>query len=252
MNRRIINLILVVSLVFAIFTGCSGGKEKEPADANTSTQTTGTQETETSGNGEWEPATISVYTWLSSESACGAKTKNDIKCFQELEKRTNTKVEWSIMSDTNSFDLMMSSGETTDVIWYLWSTARQIKYADAGLIMDIYPLVKEHAPNIMKLMESNPRFKQQVVTPEGKMYLIPYVTEDPILTRDEGGGIRRDWLNKLGLSIPETTDELYNALKQSREKDVNENGQNDEIITGYPSQIYKLIYGSDRFCRTPG
>lgn len=242
MSRKFIATLLALMMVFAVLTGCSSESKKEQNEEPKTVETTSTAG---SGDGtqEWEPATISVFTWLSAEEAWGAKTKGDIKCFQELEKRTNTKVEWSILSDTNSFDLMMSSGETTDVIWYAWTPARQLQYAKAGLIQDIYQIVKEHAPNVMKMLEANPKLKKQLVTPDGKMYLIPWVTEDPILTRGEGFAIRQDWLEKLGLAAPETADDLYNVLKQFRENDANGNGQKDEIITGYPSQLYKIMYG---------
>ena len=43
---------------------------------------------------------------------------------------------------------------------------------------------------------------------------------------DEG---RQDWLDKLGLPIPETTDDLYNTLKAFKTQDPNGNGLNDEI-----------------------
>lgn len=122
-------------------------------------------------------------------------------------------------------------------------TARQVKYAQAGMLLDVYPLVKEHAPNVMKMLESNPVLKKQLVTPDGKMYLIPWVTEDTILTRGEGFAIRQDWLTRLGLKTPETTDELYDVFKQFREKDANGNEKPDEMVTGYPSQLYKIMYG---------
>lgn len=248
MCKRIITVFLAVAMVVTLLTSC--GSEQQENNATTAAATAqATQAASTAAPADlndpstWEPATISAYTWLSVEESWGAKSKGDIKCFQELEKRTNTKIDWSIMSDTNSFDLMMSSGDTTDIIWYSWAPWRQVKYANAGLIMDIYPIVKENAPNIMKMLESNEKMKKQLVTPDGKMYLIPWVTEDTILNRGEGFAIRQDWLDKLQLSAPETVDDLYNVLKQFRDKDANGNSKPDEIITGYPSQLYKIMYG---------
>lgn len=42
--------------------------------------------------------------------------------------------------------------------------------------------------------------------------------------------IRQDWLDKLGLDMPETLDEFYDAMVAFRENDVNGNGLNDERI----------------------
>lgn len=42
--------------------------------------------------------------------------------------------------------------------------------------------------------------------------------------------IRKDWVDKLGLSMPETTDELFEVLKAFREQDANGNGEADEVV----------------------
>lgn len=41
--------------------------------------------------------------------------------------------------------------------------------------------------------------------------------------------INKTWLDKLGLKVPETIDELYNVLKAFKEQDPNGNGKQDEI-----------------------
>ncbi len=43
--------------------------------------------------------------------------------------------------------------------------------------------------------------------------------------------IRKDWLDKVGLDMPSNIDELYEALLAFQEKDVNGNGQKDEVVT---------------------
>lgn len=46
-----------------------------------------------------------------------------------------------------------------------------------------------------------------------------------------GAMIRYDWLQKLGLEVPTTTDELYEALVAFQENDMNGNGEKDEVAT---------------------
>jgi putative aldouronate transport system substrate-binding protein len=51
-----------------------------------------------------------------------------------------------------------------------------------------------------------------------------------------GVSIRKDWLDNLGLSTPETIDDLYNVLKAFKEQDPDKNGQDDTfgmIVTNY-------------------
>lgn len=46
-----------------------------------------------------------------------------------------------------------------------------------------------------------------------------------------GAMIRQDWLTKLGLEMPETTQELYQALAEFQKQDANGNGQADEVVS---------------------
>jgi hypothetical protein len=60
------------------------------------------------------------------------------------------------------------------------------------------------------------------------------------------GMIRQDWLDKVGLPLPKTLDEFYNALLAFQEKDVNGNGLKDEVAlipdgtSGLVSQFWGL------------
>ena len=47
------------------------------------------------------------------------------------------------------------------------------------------------------------------------------------IVRNEGVLIRKDWLDKLGLKVPKTTDEFFNVMKAFTEKDPDGNGKND-------------------------
>lgn len=43
--------------------------------------------------------------------------------------------------------------------------------------------------------------------------------------------IRKDWVDKLGLEMPTTTDELFDVLKAFQDQDVNGNGERDEVAS---------------------
>ena len=61
---------------------------------------------------------------------------------------------------------------------------------------------------------------------------------DPGTRAYRGFMIREDWLQKVGLEIPKTTDELYNVLKTWQEKDVNGDGKKNEYYTGRGSSDF--------------
>jgi putative aldouronate transport system substrate-binding protein len=72
----------------------------------------------------------------------------------------------------------------------------------------------------------------QDVTYKGKRYLIPTPIsslQNPLVTY-----IRKDWLEKLKLPMPKTTDELMNVMKAFTEQDPDGNGKKDTY--GFASQ----------------
>ncbi|MBO4976487.1 MAG: extracellular solute-binding protein [Lachnospiraceae bacterium] len=71
----------------------------------------------------------------------------------------------------------------------------------------------------------------------------------------KGAMIRKDWLDKLNIEMPETTDELYDALLAFQEKDANGNGAKDELTRASLSSFYNGIaqmfgLGTDLVCFT--
>ena len=75
-------------------------------------------------------------------------------------------------------------------------------------------------------------------TGEGRIYMIPNVLTYPLCS----GMIRQDWLDELGLSMPETQDELVEVLKAFRDQDPNGNGIADEIPTGGRAEARWMTY----------
>ncbi|NLC68519.1 MAG: hypothetical protein GX754_06990 [Clostridiaceae bacterium] len=234
-TKRIFSWLLVIVLCLAVLSACSSGKKE--TDGTTAATGTGKP-----SEVEWEPATFSIWTWPGSIELWGAKDFNDVSCFQEAEKITNTKIEWVMQSDNATFDLIMASGDIPDGVYYAWSPVRQGQYAADVLIVDIMPYIKSSAPNLLQLIESDPLVKKQLVHEDGTAYLVPWLTTDLSLLAGEGFAIRKDWLDKFNLSVPKTPDELLNALMTFREQDANGNGKKDELVTGYPSQFNKSAF----------
>lgn len=72
---------------------------------------------------------------------------------------------------------------------------------------------------------------------EGKLYGIPFQKD---LARN-GVVLRKDWLDKVGLAVPKTTEDLMEVAKAFTEKDPDGNGKND--TTGFMDRS-DLIYGA--------
>lgn len=84
--------------------------------------------------------------------------------------------------------------------------------------MDLGKLLDENGPNLKKFLG------QEVLNYgifSGKQYTVP--AKRP-LQYAHTSYIRKDWLDKLGMPIPKTTDEFYNTMKAFKEKDPGQTG----------------------------
>lgn len=151
------------------------------------------------------------------------------KVWQVLAEKTNISFK-SVISQSNSneteaYNLMLSSGNLADVIGYVSTADLESLGRDGGLIA-LNDLIDQYAPNIKKMMEDDPKFKQYATSTDGNIYFIP---KNQALKAAEYWWIRKDWLDKLGLEVPTTVDELYEVLYAFRNNDPNGNGLKDEI-----------------------
>ncbi|NJD01198.1 MAG: extracellular solute-binding protein [Ruminiclostridium sp.] len=98
------------------------------------------------------------------------------------------------------------------------------RYAD-GLIKSLSPYIDEYGP----------LFKDETVMP--KDFLASATIDNNIVGMPYGQAlgskyvitVRKDWLNKLGLSEPATIEEYQAFLEKVKETDLNGNGQMDEV-----------------------
>ena len=154
---------------------------------------------------------------------------NNWKVWKELENRTNIKfnsvISQSNSNETEAFNLMLSSGNLADVIGYVNAADLENLGRDGGLL-PLNDLIDEYAPHIKAMLDSDPRFKAYATSMDGNIYFIP---KNQALKGAEYWWIRTDWLDKLGLEIPTTVDELHDVLYAFRNEDPNGNGKKDEI-----------------------
>jgi putative aldouronate transport system substrate-binding protein len=187
------------------------------------------------------PITIRVL----SESRADLTPSNSIKTHAELEKRTNVHIEWEILpvdaaSRNTKFNVVIASGDLPDVIQPSGIGALVVnRYGQQGLFLALNDLITQYGPHI-KAAYDNPLPGEiipydinvwgEITAQDGKIYNLPLISSSNAI--GAVWGIRTDWLDKLGLSVPTTAEELYVVLKAFKEKDPNGNGQADEIPWG--------------------
>ncbi|MBI4926470.1 MAG: extracellular solute-binding protein [Anaerolineae bacterium] len=148
-------------------------------------------------------------------------------------------------------NLVLASGELPDVIInFNLPLDQQQVLADQGLIVPVDDLIEKYGDEYKKVLTDLPQIKEVSALSDGKMYAMVDINECYHCSLSQKAWIYKPWLDKLGLSVPTTTDELYTVLKAFKEQDPNGNGIADEIpwsasVTGdWHGNIDKFIMNS--------
>lgn len=240
MQKRLTALILVIGMIVTVFAGCGSNGTSNNTAASTaavsSTEKTAASSdnaSTTAGTEKKEPVTLKIW------RPANVVDPNTDPIMQEVGKILNVKVEivtapWD--QEVNTLNLKMSSKEDIDII-QAESGSQWVKWAQDGLMNDIDELLKgqESAFPYIKSITSAESFQGLKVNK--KTYYIPGAHHG----QDWGLFIRKDWLDKVGLPEPKTTEDLYNVLKAFRDKDPD--GSNKKDTIGYQASMA----GADNF-----
>ncbi len=103
--------------------------------------------------------------------------------------------------------------------------------------MPVEDLIDQYMPNLQKVLETRPEYRDFITAPDGHIYSFPWIEElgngiDRIQVIGGLPWINVEWLDNLGLDMPTTTDELKEVLMAFKTQDPNGNGEADEIPMG--------------------
>lgn len=181
-----------------------------------------------------EDITLKYFMPLNPKVTKTCKDYNEVLYYQEMEKRTGIKIDFihpAMGNEAEQLNLTISSGDLPDITWQGWTgyAGGYTKAIKDGIAIDVRESVEKWAPNIMKIYEQWPIVRTDCSTDNGEIVIFPIIYVDMAQTTQSGFFMRKDWLDKLGLSAPETIDDWYNVLTAFKTKDPNGNGQTDEI-----------------------
>ncbi|MEN0083673.1 MAG: ABC transporter substrate-binding protein [Leifsonia sp.] len=158
---------------------------------------------------------------------------------KEVEKKFNIKFSWQTTTQDSSVapekrQILMASGDYPDAFLLIpWvDQFNQVdveKLAKQGVALPLNDLIKQYAPDIQKVLDSNADYKAMVTSPDGKIYGLPQLAETLHIQYPSKLWINTDWLKKLGLQMPKTTADMTKVLEAFKNDDPNGNGQKDEI-----------------------
>lgn len=133
---------------------------------------------------------------------------------KKLEELTNTKIKFKVLQDpfSKSMDVMFASGDLPNVIatggGFGSSNGIALQQAlQAGMFMPLNDLIDKYGPELKKFI---PKEAWERETYNGKIYGIPqFIT----VAERSSTYIRMDLLEKTGLPVPKTVDEMVNVLR---------------------------------------
>jgi putative aldouronate transport system substrate-binding protein len=171
-----------------------------------------------------DPVTLKIELFDRGNTPPGAPPITEsyfVKYMQEkFGDPNNIKLEFVTVPRTEEvpkLNVLMAANEAPDMIFTYSDPAVQ-NWVKQGGVTELGDLINQHGPNLKKYL-GDKLLSYGVIN--GKQYSIPskriiIATHTPI--------IRKDWLDKLGMQPPKTTDEFYAVLKAFKEKDPGNTG----------------------------
>lgn len=158
----------------------------------------------------------------------------------KAEEDTNIKIKWMEIPSTGwqeKINIMFASGELPDAIATGISASSIVK--NLPQLVPVGDYIDKYAPSVAQVYNKYPEIQVMLKQEDDKIY--SFMTNTHSSRNDTTSGvlfINKEWLDNLGLEVPNTVEEYYEVLKAFKEKDPNANGIQDEIPLSFCQQFY--------------
>lgn len=178
-----------------------------------------------------EPATLRVFV-AGNPSVEDFATNAFTAWFEE---QTGVSVEFNIAAGdaadvAQALNLMLASGSYPDVILSGGVNTSQLAlYGSQGIFLPLNDLIDSVGVETQRIFEVYPEAREVATAPDGNIYGLPEVNVCYHCSLAAKMWIYQPWLDKLGLTMPTTTEEFRAVLQAFKTGDPNGNGRADEI-----------------------
>lgn len=244
-RNKVLSLLLAI-LLFVTITACSTPTEGTPTPTDkTGEGQTAEEPKEPSEQSPSEPVTITAA--IPDKVNVEDYNTNDVTIW--LEEELNIDLEFTVYESTDynsKINLMVSGGDALeDIIFGGFPDTMVYEWARNEALQPITKYFDDESLAIY-LNDAMARvgydFRGAITLPDGEIYYIPKLNQSYGNEYAAKAWIYEPWLEELGVSVPKTTDDFYNLLKQVAESDMNENGIADEVgLAGY-NGIYSMWF----------
>ncbi len=233
MFKKVLCLLLVLFIVPSLIAGCGSASDTPEATTAASVSTDATVPAST----EKAPITITVPSFPK-----GAKPGSFMEKWLDDKFNVNLNV---VALPSNGDDrktqinLIMSDQKLMpDIIYFTDDNAKEFEqWKASGLLVDMYPLIAQYGQNIVQYYKKIDNDASALFSTfeDGKMYrLITDVSEPGSTTTI----VRKDWMDKFGMTEIKTLDQYVDYLRKSVNNDPDGNGVKDTVgVSGFKEDM---------------
>lgn len=232
MKKRNTIFLLIISMLLILAACSSDDKSDNSADGNST---------------DSDVVKISVFSQQNSTLDLETNWFSN-----HVEEKFNVDFEWQTTTwdptaAAEARSIAMASGDYPDMFLLIpwvdqFSQAELVNYGKQGALIPLNDLIKEHAPNIQKVLDEHEYYAAMATAPDGNIYGLPQLNECFHCMWNTKMWMNKTWLDTLGLDIPTTHEELEVVLEAFKNEDPNGNGKQDELPV---SGAAGLIDGGD-------
>lgn len=223
--RRALWLWVVVALMAVAAAACSpsgtADREGDAAGTGSTTSAPSTASGEPAAKGE-----ISVSIYDRGNVPAEEGTPADNRWTEWINENAPVNVKFVAVprnAEDEKYNTLFAAGEAPDLI-FTWTPNLRNKLYSQKQLLPLDEYIENYSTEYKQVLEEYPVLKKMGVKSDGKLYGLGAIAPLEVQT---GWFIRSDWLKKLNLPIPETTEELYLAIKAFVEQDPDGNQLQD-------------------------
>lgn len=228
--------LMAVAVAGSVLTGCGAG-EAAQTEANKEGTTTTAQTTDATQTASEEPVQMSFLYGQTS-----AEVDDNAEVVKMIEERFNIDMK-GFYVDSNNFEqnlnVKFAGGEMPDVM-VIDTPAKLATYVEGGIIAELpVELIREKAPTYAKCADENDDGSLwSTLVYKGKNYGVA----NPMNVVPMAMFWNQNWLDNLGLEVPETLEEYEEVLTAFVEQDPDGNGKKD--TAGMAERALGAVFGA--------
>lgn len=263
MKKKLVSLLLVVSLLTSLFTACGNPQSDSTTAGDSKTTETGEKETSQQDKTEPESSTaekvienfnpegypivnekITLKVMIHISDAYKPSDLEEMPQIKKLQELTGIDMEFEVVRAADwstKLTLAFAGGEYPDMI----IAANNVDYEDygvrQGILIPLTELIEEYIPNVTERAAMVEEPYRGITASDGELYAIPRQWSSTTAKTDYFWFVNQVWLDALKLEMPTDLDSLVEVLRAFKTGDPNGNGEADEIPMTLQSGLIFLV-----------